>query len=78
MTRAQGLLCLALVIGAGYNHNKEVQAWDAERAHLQSQINALQAEQVAREGKTDRDFYAKNPKHFPAGAVSVRGKVDGS
>lgn len=41
-------------------------------------LEALSVEQVAREGKTDKSYYAQNPKHFPINATSVRGKTNGS
>ncbi|MCK1668670.1 hypothetical protein [Bradyrhizobium sp. 153] len=41
--------------------------------HLRA-TNAVTAEQVAREGMTDREFYARNPKHFPTEATSTHKK----
>lgn len=44
------------------------------RARWQRQLATCTAERIAREGKTDREFYTANPKHFPTEATSTRKK----
>ncbi|MBR0876932.1 hypothetical protein JQ608_06910 [Bradyrhizobium liaoningense] len=54
---------LVFILCAWFDHR-------TEQARLLRTLNAVTAEQVAREGKTDRAFYAHHPKHFPTDAVS--------
>lgn len=51
---------------------------DHELGKAKRTLEALSVEQVAREGKTDKSYYAQNPAHFPSNATSVRGKTNGS
>ncbi|WP_439398637.1 hypothetical protein ACRQ5Q_14920 [Bradyrhizobium sp. PMVTL-01] len=42
-----------------------------ERPKCDGAITFYVAEQVAREGKTDAEFYRQHPNHFVAGGVTV-------
>lgn len=37
--------------------------WAANAAHYTNVLSALDAERIAREGKTDREFYAVHPEY---------------
>lgn len=56
---------LLLLLGFAKDHTEEVRA-------LEAQISAMSQAQVAREGKTDKAYQAKNP--LPLSATSTRVK----
>lgn len=42
-----------------------------EKPKCDGAVTFMVAERIAREGKTDREFYRQHPNHFAAGGVST-------